>query len=199
MRVTHALTNFVDAYCRTYPVLDTAYDPEWTSPCEIGEPYSGSDGERRIHWRPIARESADGDFAPLERALETAVHPDIKAYYGAYWSGSLEAEAPDGHVSLLCLWNPDDIQRLTENLIGHVLAGRRARGPLSIFFACTEPDSEYFLSVENATGAVLLERPGSKPVRRVSDCLADFITTLVPALPPGTPLPRTVGGSTPNA
>lgn len=199
MSVTLALTNFVDAYCKSFPDLDTAYDPEWTSPCEVGEPFPGTDGEWRIRWRPTPRESADEDFAPLERALETTVHPDIKAYYGAYWSGSLEAEAPDGHVSLLCLWNPDDVPRLTENLIGHVLAGRRARGPLSIFFACTEPDSEYFLSVENTTGAVLLERPGSKPVRRVSDSLADFIDTLVPAPPADTLHPRTVGGSTPNA
>lgn len=198
MSVSRALRDFVDAYCKSYPDLHAPYDPEWTSPCEFGEPFPGADGERHIRWRPTPRASAEGDFAPLERALETTVHPDIKAYYGAYWSGSLEADAPDGHVSLLCLWNPDDIARLTENLIGHVLASRRARGPLSIFFACTEPDSEYFLSVENATGAVLLERPGARPVRRVSDSLADFIDTLVPA-PPGDSLVRTVGGSTPNA
>ena len=111
------------------------------------------------------------------------MHPDIKAYYGAYWSAGLEAEAVDGHVSLLFLWNLDDVARLNENLIGHAMAKQRAKSSMSVFFACTEPDSELFLSVDNATGAVLLEKPGYPPVREVADDLASFITTLVPRPP----------------
>ena len=38
-------------------------------------------------------------------------------------------------------------------------------------------------SVDNATGAVLLEKPGYPPVREVADDLASFITTLVPRPP----------------
>ena len=40
-------------------------------------------------------------------------------------------------------------------LIGHALAKRRARAPFSVFFACSEQDSELFLSVDNTTGEVL--------------------------------------------
>ncbi|MEJ2090499.1 MAG: SecY-interacting protein Syd [Gammaproteobacteria bacterium] len=128
-------------------------------------------------------ETAGADFAPLERALEIMVHPDIKAYYGAYWSAGLEAEAVEGHVSLLFLWNAADAERLNENLIGHAMAKQRAKAPMTIFFACTEPDSELFLSVDNDSGTVVLEKPGYQPIREVAADLASFLATLVPRPP----------------
>jgi len=184
MNVTAALEEFISHSMKSYPDLEAIYDPEWRSPCEIGDPYE-RDSLRLIRWQPLPRHphACGADFEPLERALEITVHPDIKSWYGSYWSAGLEAEAVDGHVSLLFLWNTDDIARLNENLIGHALAKQRARSPMSIFFACTEPDSELFLSVDNESGAVLLEKPGHKPIRQVADNLAGFIETLVPRPP----------------
>jgi len=182
--VRDALAEFMDHTMKTYPNLHAPFDPEWRSPAEIGEPFDAEAG-RLIAWQPTARhpESATADFEPLERALELTVHPDIKAYYGAYWAAGLEAEAVDGHVSLLFLWNPEDVERLNENLIGHAMNKQRAGGGMSVFFACTEPDSELFLSVDNESGAVLLEKPGFKPIRQVADNLAGFLTSLVPRPP----------------
>ena len=182
--VTTALDAFVDRYLEQYPHLEDPFDPEWRSPCEASEPYLDTRGERRVPWRPSRRRAGADDFAGLERALETPVHPSVKAYYGRYWSGGLEAEAPDGHVSLLMLWNAEDAGRLVENLIGHALAKRRARSPFTIFFACTEPDSELFLSIDNDSGRVLLDVPGGKPLRVVAETLGGFLQTLRPA-PPG--------------
>ena len=54
---------------------------------------------------------------------------------------------------------------------------------MTVFFACTEQDSELFLSVDNETGAVVLEKPGYKPIRQVADDLESFIRTLVPRPP----------------
>ena len=184
MSVERALGDFIAAYQKTYPRLETEFDARWRSPCEIGEPFSTDDDSQRICWEPTARSQSSNqdDFAPLERALEVAVHPALKAYYGAYWSAGMEAEAVQGHVSLLFLWNEADIERLQENLIGHSLAKQRAKSSLSIFFACTEPDSELFLSIDNASGAILLEKPGYRPLRQVADCLESFLEELVPAL-----------------
>ena len=190
MNVREALGEFVDHTLKAYPELEAPFDPHWRSPCEVGEPFD-TDRGRLITWRPVPRHPAtvEADFAPLERALETEVHADIKAYYGAYWSAGLEAEAVDGHVSLLFVWNQDDIARLNENLLGHAFArGARAgtrpkRLSPSLFFACTEPDSDLFLSVNNDTGIVLLERPGRGPVRDVADNLTAFLQTLVPRPP----------------
>jgi len=193
--VQRALENFVSDYQRTYPRLSEIFDPEWRSPCECGEPYTDASGIVRVPWRPLPRKldtAVAHDFAGLENALEVTIHPDLKAYYGSYWSGGLEAEAPQGHVSLIFLWNPQDADRLIANLIGHALAKRRQKAPLSVFFACTEVDSELFLSLDNATGQVLLEKPGRRSVEVVADDLAGFIGSLVPAEPNLHPERRTL-------
>ena len=178
-----ALDAFVVRTLEQFPRLEDVYDPHWRSPCEIDEPFLDAHGERRVAWRPKRRSPDADDFTGLERALEFPIHPSLKAYYGRYWSGGLEAEAPRGHVSLLLLWNAEDADRLVENLIGHALAKRRLRSPFTVFFACTEPDSDLFLSVDNETGQVLLEAPARKPLEVVADSLAAFLETLSPAPP----------------
>ena len=186
MSVESSLEQFVSHYQQTYPELSEIYDPEWRSPCECAEPFTDDAGVTRVPWQPLKRRldtTITHDFAGLENALEVTIHPDIKAYYGSYWSGGLEADAPQGHVSLILLWNAEDAERLVANLIGHSMAKKRNRVPLSVFFACTEVDSELFLSVQNTTGQVVLEKPGHKPVEVVADNLASFIDTLVPAPP----------------
>lgn len=180
--VAQVLKGFVARYTAEFPDLYEIHDPQWRSPCEVGEPHAWPDGTQVVRWRPVARRYAE-DFAGLENALETAIHPDIKAYYGAFWSGGLEARASEGHVSLILLWNPADADRLVENLIGHAMAKQRARAPFSVFFACTEANSELFLSVDNDSGRVLLERPGRKPLRTVAESLAAFLSELEPASP----------------
>lgn len=180
--VASVLKGFVARYTAEFPDLYEIHDPQWRSPCEVGEPHAWPDGTQVVRWRPVARRYAE-DFAGLENALETAIHPDIKAYYGAFWSGGLEARASEGHVSLILLWNPADADRLVENLIGHAMAKQRARAPFSVFFACTEANSELFLTVENDSGRVLLERPGRKPLRMVAESLAAFLSELEPASP----------------
>ena len=193
MSVVASLAHFVDHHLKAWPELEAPFDPAWRSPCEIGKPYTrqsangAADPGEFIRWHPVKRSLAD-DFPGLENALETEIHPDIKAYYGAWWSGNLEAEAPDGHVSLILLWNPDDAGRLVENQIGHALVNRRSKSPLSLFFACTEPDSNLILTVRNDTGEVLLERPGHKPLRTVAGSLAEFLDLLAPVGPGETAL-----------
>lgn len=181
--VAAALDAFIQRSLETFPRLEDYHDPKWRSPCEIAEPYLDDQGERRVLWKPQRREPEGDVFAGLERALEVPIHPSLKTYYGRYWSGDLEATASEGHVSLLLLWNDDDADRLVENLIGHALTKKRLRQSLSVFFACTEPDSELFLSIDNHSGQVLLEAPGRKPLRVVADSLAAFLAVLDPAPP----------------
>jgi SecY interacting protein Syd len=183
--VQETLDNFINDTLICYPDLTVPFDANWRSLCETGEPHQGADGNPLISWRPAARlpETTYDDFKPLEQALEVEVHPDIKAFYAGYWAAGLEAEAVDGHVSLLFLWNLDDIERLNENLIGHALSKRTEKSPMSIFFACTDPDSELFLSVDNDSGVVLLEKPGYKPIRQIAGSLEEFLEALVPRPP----------------
>ena len=176
-----ALDHFIEKTLEQYPKLWNEYDSTWRSPCEIGSPVELAQ-VTAIEWRPQLRQNAD-DFSGLENAFETEIHPSIKDYYGSYWSGGLEATCNEGHVSLMFLWNDEDRDRLRDNIIGHALAQKRSRSPLSIFFACTEPASAYFLAVNNTTGAVQLELPGRKPLRTVDSSLDEFLNRLTPAPP----------------
>ena len=183
MALVETLDAFIEQYIDTNPLLVDVHDPRWRSACEVSQPYRDSNGVDHIDWQPLKRTHATtpNDFTGLERALDLEIHEDLKSYYGRYWSGGLEAKAEQGHVSLLFLWNEDDVVRLTENLVGHALAKRRSKSAFSVFFACTEEDSELFLSVENHSGRVVLERPGYKPLRTVAECLDEFLNGLVPA------------------
>jgi SecY interacting protein Syd len=180
--VETALVNFVQRFKEAAAGRDDTfppqkYDSEWTSPCRIG----AADSAGFIRWEPV-RQNERIDFRGLENALELEIHGDIKALYSTYWSAGLEATSEEGHVSLIQLWNPQDFDRLIENLIGHALAKRRQKQSFTVFVATTEADSELFLSVDNATGKVLLEEPGHPPKREVDENLASFIDRLAPCL-----------------
>ena len=175
----HLLSNAVDRFFAHYqishkPLLCTP-DPDWPSPCETEEYIDG-----QIVWEPKARHPMTMDFADLEKALKFPLHPDLKLHYAKYWSGHLKALAPDGPLTLLYLWNHEDVGRLIENLIGHVVACRNNKTPFAGFFAATD-EGDYFLTVHNETGEVQLEQPGYKPLRTVADSLAEFYDLLVPA------------------
>jgi len=132
-------------------------------------------------WRPVPQ-STPVDFRGLANALETEIHPDICTFYSSFWSGSLETTSQEGQVSLIQMWNQDDFDRLIENFIGHALMKRQQKLPLTLFFATTEPDSELFLSLDNATGEVLLEEPAKPPKKIVDNDLSTFLNRLTPVL-----------------
>lgn len=162
------------------PDPQTEFDAEWPSPCEQGTHWVDDQGVARIRWQPQQRQAPYLDFANLEAALEFPLHEDIKTHYGRYWAANIEAHAEEGDLTLLYLWNQTDVDRLIENLIGHAVACRNNRTPFAVFFAVAEPDSDYFLTINNTSGAVQLEAPGKKPLRTLAPDLATFMAGLQP-------------------
>ena len=152
----------------------TEHEAAWPSACQAGPP----DADGRIHWEPRERDTA-ADFGGLERALDVAIHPDIKSFYGSFWADTMELTAEEGGLTLIQVWNDDDFDRLTENIIGHAMAKQRVRAPLTVFIAVAD-EGELMLSVDNDTGSVVLEEPGSPPIREVSPSLAKFLDRLEP-------------------
>ena len=59
------------------------------------------------------------------------------------------------------------------------MAKQRVRAPLTVFIAVAD-EGELMLSVDNDTGSVVLEEPGSPPIREVSPSLAEFLDRLEP-------------------
>ena len=126
----------------------------------------------------MPRETAP-DWRGLERALDIAVHADVAAYYGAFWSDSIPVQAREGGATLIQIWNERDFERLVANLIGHALQKRRRRESLTLFVAVTDED-EFTISVDNETGAVVLEEPGQPPQRELAGSLAELLGRLEP-------------------
>jgi len=172
-----ALSQFID---RTLDLTESRllcspFDPDWRSDCEVEQ--RGND----TLWRP-AIQSPRVCFDGLANAVEAEIHPDIIDYYSSYWSGTLEAVSEEGRVSLIQLWNTQDFDRLIANLVGHALGKIRARESFTVFFANTDPDTEYFLSIANDTGIVLLEEPGRPPLREVESDISTFLGRLEPQI-----------------
>lgn len=182
-----ALRDFVDRHTKAHPQRWEAFDPEWRSPCETDDPVK-LDNDLWVPWSPVRRQHAR-DFDGLANAIEAEVHPSICDYYSQYWSGNLEATSEEGELSLILLWNPDDVDRLVENLIGHVLVRIRSRRALTLFFGCTDPATDLILSVRNDDGVVLAEDARGKVIREVAGSLSEFLARLetrpnpAPALP----------------
>ncbi|MGB0466567.1 MAG: SecY-interacting protein [Pontibacterium sp.] len=175
--VNAALDRFITRLKVLQPDLPlTVYDADWPSVCCPENSEEGS----QVPWQPVRQTESQDMFERLGEALETKIHPDLISYYSRYWSDPLPARSSDGELSLLQVWNPEDLERLRSNLIGHAMALQKQKRALTFFFACTEPDGDYFLSIDNQTGAVLVEQPGKKPLRTLANSLADYIDSLEP-------------------
>lgn len=177
-KVITALEEFVQKYliaAKTNPqMLVVDYDDDWPSDCYAS---SGSKGESVI-WQPIKR-SGLAHFNDLEKALEMEIHQDIVSYYSAYWSNNLSAQTNQGELQLLQPWNHDDFDRLQQNLVGHILMKRRLKQPDTLFFALTDAD-DFILTLDNASGEVMLEQVGLLPKEVLAPNLATFIQSLEP-------------------
>ncbi len=147
-------------------------DSDWPSACE----QAGHPEKDMTYWRPAACRD-ELDLSGVERALELTLHPDIKAYYTAFYSGHIPAICADGGLELLQIWNQDDFERLQQNIIGHLMMKQKKRQSATVFFAVTD-DDEIILSVDNATGSVWAERVGRNPHRQLADNLSEFLTSL---------------------
>lgn len=178
MQISDALENFVKKWLlyNSNPLPSVVFDPEWPSLClDAKNPQPGD----ILNWQPVKQTSFSDMFNRLGNALETEIHPALVQYYSHFWSDHLNAQAPQGELILLQVWNEEDVERLRCNLIGHAMLKAKQKQPLTFFFACTEPD-DGMLSLRNDDGSIWLEYPGKKPVKPIADNLYDFIKKLTP-------------------
>ncbi|GAA2146406.1 hypothetical protein GCM10009760_36170 [Kitasatospora kazusensis] len=165
-----------------WPGLDRAglnvveYDPDWQSPCQLGEPTP----EGMIRWKPVPMEQA-ADFTEVESALTgigATLHPDVPALYGSLWCGQVDGLEHSGKtVSLCTVWNEDELQRTVHGLAEH--ARRRAAefgDDITFPVACTYGD--LFFVLDNATGSILLQQIGHRGGPKVAPSLAQFLADL---------------------
>lgn len=170
--VTTTLVEFYDALDSFRRTVE--YDPEWPSPCVAMSHCAGDE----IEWHAVPMTSAP-DFTGIEIQLGVKIHPDVKDFYGSFWTGPIESEHLGETVFLLGVWNQESLNSTLSEIASHVISRRQALVglPDSIFVAGTETD--LFFSVNNVTGEVLLEEPGYAPIRSVAPSLSYFLKQLL--------------------
>ena len=113
--------------------------------------------------------------------LDMVLHPDLSSFYGHWYAGALAFSFKGLRVEPVLAWNLDDFARLQENLIGHALMQRRLRLAPTFFLAATRQES-HLVSLDNLSGAVLLERVGRAENQLLAPDLASFLARLEPLL-----------------
>jgi SecY interacting protein Syd len=169
--IPQQLSNLVEPLfqCYTKPVFKTARD-DWRSPCEI------TTDDQFSYWRPILQ-SPRMSFEDFEAAIEFPLHPDLKTFYGSFWSGAIPGFFQDRAISLIQIWNPDDFERLISNLIGHYLSQKSVAPPrLTWFIATFEDGGEDIISLDNRSGEIVCETPGQHQHQVLAASLTDFLT-----------------------
>jgi SecY interacting protein Syd len=160
----------------THDCLPTqASDPEWVSPCQIGEVI-----EDEITWKPTKRD-VPVSLNNIEQALEVVLHPSIEKLFCSAYSEHLSCEF-DGHlIELVQVWNEQDFKMLQENMIAHFMMQKRLKQPASMFIA-TCSDEMQVISILNETGQVQLETLGKRQEAILAESLGEFLSKLTPVL-----------------
>ncbi|WP_431130321.1 SecY-interacting protein Syd, partial [Flagellimonas flava] len=78
------------------------------------------------------------DLQALVDGLGLQPDKQLESYYTRYYGDNLNARTTRGDLQLLVPWNQDDLIRLQENLIAHVMMKRRLRQAETLFFAVTD-------------------------------------------------------------
>jgi len=168
------------------------HDETWSSLCEADNAVDG----QLIDWQ-IKSQTPAHDFTALETALEITFHDDIKAFYGSFYSGSLfglfhHNELDDIQCELLQVWNDEDMERLSTNIVGHILMQKKLmqkklKQSHTVFIGCLV-NSDKMLCIDNETGAVVAEIPGNKERTQLAPSLSTFIEQLEVLLKPDSEL-----------
>jgi SecY interacting protein Syd len=176
-QTAEALHDFTTRYCQLWQQLygHAPASAELTgvpSPCVIEE------RNDCVLWQPQPF-SLPPSLDAVERALDIELQPAITAFYTSQFAGDMQARFEQQQLTLLQVWSEEDFLRLQENLIGHLVMKRRLKLPPTLFIATTESEEE-IISLSNLSGEIILEQPGRKNHRILSENIEIFLKHLQP-------------------
>jgi SecY interacting protein Syd len=179
IETANALTTFTTRYCDawqeakgTWPQSADLYGVP--SPCVI------STLDDCVIWQPKPF-SGEPNVNAVERAMDLVVQPAAHAFYTTQFAGDMTARFADISLTLLQTWSEDDLQRVQENLIGHLVTQKRLKLSPTLFIATLDSELDV-ISVCNLSGEVIKETLGTRNRDVLAPSLADFLTRLEPLL-----------------
>lgn len=175
-QVVPALAALFEHYQRCYGQPLAEHDASEPSPAEQLPAHQG-----KVAWHPYVRPEP-GHFNNVGHALNLTVHPSLSALFGHYYAGHLPLCYKGLFITLLQPWNEADFERLQQNQIGHQLMQQKLTLPATWFIA-TCRDEHRLVTLDNTTGAVLLERLGKGTIGTLAPNLATFLQRAEPVGP----------------
>lgn len=179
IETANALTNFTTRYCDawhekqgTWPQSAELYGVP--SPCII------STLEDSVIWQPKPF-TDEQNVNAVERAMDLVVQAAVHAFYTTQFAGDMTACFADVEITLLQTWSEDDLQRVQENLIGHLVTQKRLKLSPTLFIATLDSELDV-ISVCNLSGEVIKETIGTRNRDVLAPSLADFLTRIEPLL-----------------
>src|SRR5262245_32060897 len=119
-------------------------DPEWPSPCAVGEP----DANGMVEWRPVPM-LAPPDLSGVAQLLRQPVHPEAAEFFGSFFAGPVESKHSGELVLLRTFWNQQEVDQLEADLLDHLRGqleeGLRPNLPVAVSSA------DLFFAVDNVT------------------------------------------------
>lgn len=133
-----------------------------------------------VIWQPQPP-TGEQNVNAVERAMDIVVQPAVHAFYTTQFAGDMPARFAGITLTLLQTWSEDDLQRVQENLIGHLVTQKRLKLSPTLFIATLDSELDV-ISVCNLSGEVVKETIGTRNRETLAPSLAEFLTRLEPLL-----------------
>lgn len=169
---THRFINVWQNETGDFPYSEALYGV--ASPCVVRTE------NEKVYWKALLATAPHG-LNGISRALDIQLHKDIVPFFTSQYAGDMSATLNDLHLDLVQVWSEDDLQRLQENQIGHLVTQRRLKLSPTLFLATTDSELQ-LVSLCNLTGNVLLEQFGSKQREVLAESLSEFLSRLQPVI-----------------
>ncbi|KXF81018.1 SecY-interacting protein [Enterovibrio coralii] len=164
---------FVDAWQSQHGSL-----PQSDAYLELASPCVAQETDDVVIWQPVKRQEL-ADFSNVEEGIGIALHEDIKSFYAGQYCGDMTASLDGEHLELIQVWSDEDLPRLQENILGHLLMQKRLKQNPTVFIAATHDELDV-VSICNVSGEVIKERIGTKQRTLLADNIEQFLSKLTP-------------------
>ncbi len=179
IETANALTNFTTRYCDAWHEKQGTW-PQSAELHGVPSPCIVSSLDDSVIWQPKPF-TDEQNVNAVERAMDLVVQPAVHAFYTTQFAGDMPARFAGLALTLLQTWSEDDLQRVQENLIGHLVTQKRLKLSPTLFIATLDSELDV-ISVCNLSGEVIKETIGTRNRNILAPSLADFLTQLEPLL-----------------
>ncbi|MCC4799327.1 SecY-interacting protein [Enterovibrio norvegicus] len=175
--VTHALWSFSERFVSAWNEQHGS-KPQSDAYIGLASPCIVQETDDVVIWQPIQRD-AFADFSNVEEGIGISLHEDVISFYAGLYCGDMTAQFEGLSLELIQVWSDEDLPRLQENMLGHLLMQKRLKQNPTVFIAATDDELDV-ISICNVTGEVIKERIGTK----IRDVLAPNVETFLQHLSP---------------